>query len=79
MNYPRLGGCILAGRTGGLEVVGLALGNVRFVPKADIPAILRALSLLSSLAADRRPGLTLIMDIGQLLSVSVPHNETVRR
>jgi hypothetical protein len=28
--------CIVAGETGSLEVVKTALGNVRFVPKADI-------------------------------------------
>jgi hypothetical protein len=36
MNSPRLGSGIVAGQTGGLEVVGLALRNVRFGSETDI-------------------------------------------
>src|SRR6516164_5942509 len=41
---PRPGSRIVAGQTGRLEVVGLALGNVRFGSKADIsecPTVVR--------------------------------------
>jgi len=39
-------------------------------------AIRRASSLVSSLAVDRRPGLILEIDIGELLAVVVAHDET---
>jgi hypothetical protein len=46
---------------------------------AIFAAIRCALSLLINFAAERRPRLTLIIDIAQRLIVGVTHDETVRR
>ena len=46
---------------------------------AMLLAIRRASSLVSSLAAVRRPGSAFIINIAQRLTVSVPHDETIRR
>src|SRR5215469_12743777 len=52
--------------------------------RLDRPEVLplndrRASSLVSSLAAVRRPGSAFIINIAQRLTVSVPHDETIRR